>query len=111
MKTYNVIAISGGCLYNLVGNLVKRSHFRGYMDPVALTIEVDEEEKEVNYNGQIYEFVEYRCGIHGQAKIVAFKVRGVIVEVYTDTPAHPSTCSEEIRASLKRRKEDPHTGY
>jgi hypothetical protein len=120
MKVFNVIAISGGCVAEFVQSLVvvemgslgsKKRSFRGYMDPSAPTIEVDEEKMTVNYNGEIHKFCGYRAGIHGNARTVTFKVREVLIEAYTDTPTHSGTNSEEIRAALKRRKEDPGSGY
>ncbi len=123
MKTFNVIAINGGSIArlvrNLVGNLVdlqkrtdgEKAPLRRYMNPDALTIEVDEEGKTVNYNGQIYEFVGYSSGINGSAKTVQFNVQGFCIEVYTDTPSGPWTTSEKIRVALKRRRKDPNNCY
>jgi hypothetical protein len=120
MKVFNVIAISGGCVAEFVRSLVAvemkslrdmKHSFRGYMDPSAQTIEVDEDKMKVNYNGVVHEFCGYRAGINGNARIVTFKVSEVLIEVYTDTPTHSGTNSAEIRAALKRRKEDPDSGY
>ncbi len=113
MKTFNVIAIGGYGIVNLICGFVntRNEKPRGYMEPASNRLEVDEEEKKVYFNGGQYKFEGYRGGIHGYAIVVRFEVSGVLMDAYTDTPAHSGASSEGIRESLSRRKEDPNSGY
>ncbi len=108
MKKFNVIAVNGGPIEEIVERLIK---LRGYMEPVVDKIEVDEESKLVHYNNHVYPFVEYRSGIHGQATVIAFDFHGKKMEVYTDTPTGPRVTREQIMVDLVRRRNDPNSGY
>ena len=80
---------------------------RNYMDPVSSTIEVDEDNNNVSYNGKNYEFFRYRGGIHGTAIVIDFKVNDkVILSAYTDTPTSSKISKEEILEYVKQRKNE-----
>ena len=113
MKNFNVIAVSGRLLATMTHGLVPHEVFRSYMEPLALTCNVDEKQDKVHYNGKVFDFVGYGRGIHGYATTVRFKFYGDVMELYTDTPAFedPSVTSETIRAAMERRKARPVSGY